>query len=729
MKRKLFKRLTIGTAAAVFCLTSVMAVSANYLTASGTVSTTELTADVTYRQQKSASSPRGKQNLYSLTYDAHNPYYDLVLGGNVYGSQTTSSMAASLNAQSNYDVIGGVNGDFFSFANGIPMGFSMDDGAIVESPVTDTGTDGYMFYALGVTRDGEAVAGPNPTLIASCQKPGGSASVTIDRVNRTREWWNGAQLVLFTDKYGSSTHEESGGRELVINVTSGSASPQGGLRGTVASIVTGGNAAIGANQVVLSAEGDKATALQQYAVGDTIEMNFRFTDEKWNKVDFAIGGSYAIVVNGQAQTYSYGSAAGAFTAAAQRTAIGVKADGTVVLVATDGRGAGGGVGFTANDMSRVMAEDYGCQYAVLLDGGGSTTMVTKTSSGGYQVRNTLAAAQRSVGNGVFIARLTTPRSVPTTSMMPASASAVTGSENISAAYQGSKLVLTSTGTGGTVTFPVNKVYNVRQMPYLYLNLNTNAVFNMAFGIQDNATGGSQLNREANLSSDWGPSLGAETGKPIPAALFDNRRINFIGSLAWDNSVPADGMIKITSIRLYIGGAGTMTIDNMYMAPTVINNERGLNLMPRQGITTDFPGHLGATGILTPTYNANGSVTLTNNGTSWPSVKTVYNTTVDLNATPLLYYNISGIAADSHTGVNAMIYYGSGSSYLQLSSLVNGTVNDIDVNKSGSVDVRAYMRNKGIFPSDGKLQISYVTISVATWKAGSSAVLNTFRFGI
>ena len=108
MKRKLFKRLTIGTAAAVFCLTSVMAVSANYLTASGTVSTTELTADVTYRQQKSASSPRGKQNLYSLTYDAHNPYYDLVLGGNVYGSQTTSSMAASLNAQSNYDVIGGV---------------------------------------------------------------------------------------------------------------------------------------------------------------------------------------------------------------------------------------------------------------------------------------------------------------------------------------------------------------------------------------------------------------------------------------------------------------------------------------------------------------------------------------------------------------------------------------------------------------------------------------------
>lgn len=29
----------------------------------------------------------------------------------------------------------------------------------------------------------------------------------------------------------------------------------------------------------------------------------------------------------------------------------------------------------------------------------------------------------------------------------------------------------------------------------------------------------------------------------------------------------------------------MTIDNLYMAPGVLNEERGLNLMPRQGITT------------------------------------------------------------------------------------------------------------------------------------------------
>lgn len=727
MKKQLLKRLSVGMTAALFSLCSVMTVSAGYLTASGTVTTTNLTDDVVYRQQKGASSSRGKQNLYSLSYDIHNPFYDLVIGGNVYGSQSTTSMAAALNAQPEYDIIGGVNGDFYSFANGIPMGFSMDDGAIVESPVNDTDADGYMFYALGVTRSGETVAGYNPTLISSCQKADGSASVVIDRINRTREWWNGAQLALFTSHYSSSTHESSGGVELVIDITRGSVSPQEGLTGTVSSIVTSGNAAIGANQVVLSAEGDKAVALQQYAVGDTIEMSFRFTDEMWNEVDFAIGGSYAIVVNGQAKTYSYSSSAGAFTAAAQRTAMGIKSDGTVVLVATDGRGAGGGVGFTANDMARIMAEDYGCQYAILLDGGGSTTLVTKASSGSYQVRNTLASSsQRSVGNGVFIARLSTPREVPNANMLPASTGVITSSGDITAAYQGSKLVLTSTGSG-VISFPVNWVYNIRQMPYLFLRLHSQASFNMAFGIQDAATGGASLSTEANLSNDWGPNFGTQVGKPLPPALLDNRRVNFIGCLTWNNRVPEDGMVRITTVRIALTSPGTMTIDSLYMAPTIINSQRGLNLMPRQGVTTSIDGYLGSTGILTPTYNADGSVTLTNSGTSWPGVKTVYNTTVDLNATPVLHYDISGIVPGTHTGVNAMIYYNGGS--LQLSSLVTGSVNDLDVNQKGRVDVRAYMRSKGIFPSDGKLQISYVAICVATWSAGSSATLNDFRFGI
>lgn len=91
--------------------------------------------------------------------------------------------------------------------------------------------------------------------------------------------------------------------------------------------------------------------------------------------------------------------------------------------------------------------------------------------------------------------------------------------------------------------------------------------------------------------------------------------------------------------------------------------------------------------------------------------------MDLNATPYLYYDFDGIAAGNHTGVNAILWYNGGNSYLQFSQLVNGDVNDLMSNQSGRVDVRSYLRDKGAFPSDGKLEISYVTISVATWKAG------------
>lgn len=234
--------------------------------------------------------------------------------------------------------------------------------------------------------------------------------------------------------------------------------------------------------------------------------------------------------------------------------------------------------------------------------------------------------------------------------------------------------------------------------------------------------------QGNLTNDWGPSFGVSVGSPIPGGIYNSRRVNFIGCMAWNNRVPANGKITVTKVRIYLAQAGTMTIDNLYMAPGVLNEERGLNLMPRQGITTSPSGVGGSTGTLTPAYQADGSILLTNDGTSWPSVKTVYNTTVDLNATPYLYYDFDGIAAGNHTGVNAILWYNGGNSYLQFSQLVNGDVNDLMSNQSGRVDVRSYLRDKGAFPSDGKLEISYVTISVATWKAGSSTVFHTFRIG-
>lgn len=75
-----------------------------------------------------------------------------------------------------------------------------------------------------------------------------------------------------------------------------------------------------------------------------------------------------LIINGSATEIS-GSGSGANP----RTAIGQRADGTVLLLVTDGRGAGGHLGATARDLIAIMQE-YGAVNAANLDGGSSSAM-------------------------------------------------------------------------------------------------------------------------------------------------------------------------------------------------------------------------------------------------------------------------------------------------------------------------------------------------------------------
>ncbi len=75
-----------------------------------------------------------------------------------------------------------------------------------------------------------------------------------------------------------------------------------------------------------------------------------------------------LIINGSAREIS-GSGSGANP----RTAIGQRADGAVLLLVTDGRGAGGHLGATAQDLISIMQE-YGAVNAANLDGGSSSAM-------------------------------------------------------------------------------------------------------------------------------------------------------------------------------------------------------------------------------------------------------------------------------------------------------------------------------------------------------------------
>lgn len=75
-----------------------------------------------------------------------------------------------------------------------------------------------------------------------------------------------------------------------------------------------------------------------------------------------------LIINGKATELS-GSGSGANP----RTVIGQRADGTVLLLVTDGRGAGGHLGATARDLIAIMQE-YEAVNAANLDGGSSSSM-------------------------------------------------------------------------------------------------------------------------------------------------------------------------------------------------------------------------------------------------------------------------------------------------------------------------------------------------------------------
>jgi len=75
-----------------------------------------------------------------------------------------------------------------------------------------------------------------------------------------------------------------------------------------------------------------------------------------------------LIINGEKRELS-----GQGSGANPRTAIGQRADGTVLLLVTDGRGAGGHLGATASDLISVMAE-HGAVNAANLDGGSSSCM-------------------------------------------------------------------------------------------------------------------------------------------------------------------------------------------------------------------------------------------------------------------------------------------------------------------------------------------------------------------
>ena len=114
---------------------------------------------------------------------------------------------------------------------------------------------------------------------------------------------------------------------------------------------------------------------------------------------WVVGGYDVLVNNYTVNTNCHTDNSG--NAAAPRTFIGFKEDGTGFICVVDGRGAGGSAGITVNQEAQL-ASVLGAQYALELDGGGSSTMVVRINDT-LTLRNTPSdGSMRRVSNAILL---------------------------------------------------------------------------------------------------------------------------------------------------------------------------------------------------------------------------------------------------------------------------------------------------------------------------------------
>ena len=398
----------------------------------------------------------------------------VVYGDKLMSRQDLAAMAKSLEAQG-LRVVGGVNGDFFDLSTGNALGVIISDGVLRTTSggyyAVGFLPDGTAFIgkpdlAVIATFNGATmrVTDVNKTRTAADGKHEGGLYLYTDEFSTTTQHTSPGYDVILTPV--TSNVGETVDVDLDVTDTDGTASEAAGetpaetaspdtgvtssddmatdsqnletaapaegtrevdeVTGSLVlsdELTVGGRLVCTVDQVLESTtsiqipEGKLVLTVNKQnnewllgqvsslKPGDQVSIDVTAADSRWNNVVTAIGGYYKIVTNGQVgpQTDS---------TANPRTAIGIKADGSVIFYAIDGRQSGYSVGATLTQVAQRLIE-LGCVEAVALDGGGSTTIgATLPDASSMSILNSPSdGSLRTVSNGIFLVSSLKPNGV------------------------------------------------------------------------------------------------------------------------------------------------------------------------------------------------------------------------------------------------------------------------------------------------------------------------------
>lgn len=333
-----------------------------------------------------------------ITYTPNQAVTPIVTYGDVLTDRSSvADMAAALEAEG-YRVVAGINGDFYNVNTGLPIGLVVTDGVLRSS---DAG-----YYAIGFRADGTAILG-KPSIRVSADlgytvDDGFGTSTEVVRpvaaVNKAR---TNSGIFLYTYDFNAkhTTGTTEAGVNVVCAIEEGSLTIGGTVTARVERVEESTVTALQPGEIVLSANSQADTyysgALQSMQPGSTVTLSVTAADEGWNDVKYAVGALYCLAENG---VVASGLAAGTNP----RTAVGQKADGTLVFYTVDGRRSGHSIGASMTQVGERLLE-LGCQTVLCLDGGGSTNLaVTTPDSTTATIINRPSETGRKVTNQVFL---------------------------------------------------------------------------------------------------------------------------------------------------------------------------------------------------------------------------------------------------------------------------------------------------------------------------------------
>jgi hypothetical protein len=336
----------------------------------------QVSTGVKYKQNDEVINTRN-QSIRTMEVNLLDPFtrLDLYVPNPLNSLSTTSAYAKVAHKEGNR-VVGAINGQLFNFSSRMTDYLISYNNVLVNAGGIPTGKDQYVNepIAFGIDSQGKALI-DSFNLGLNVTHAGVTNSITS--INRVR---NNDQLLLYTPERGTTTDTNQYGYEVIFTGASKNRNLAFGdvITGTVSAIRRYNDptpTTIPEDGFVLSAHGEKMQILTAMNPGDKVEISIQI-DDKWKNSKYMFVSGPRLVDNGTV-SLSMDPNSSKATERTARTAIAVDQTGTkVFMVTVDGKQTGYSSGMNLTEFAEYLVK-LGAYKALNLDGGGSTTMLTR----------------------------------------------------------------------------------------------------------------------------------------------------------------------------------------------------------------------------------------------------------------------------------------------------------------------------------------------------------------